>query len=145
MSLRLYDYFRIVHDHSYDKTKVKIYLHLVCLTHSTSATVVKCEWYSSRQLLCLSAKLVSLSHITFLHVSIRFNRVSNPICVAYSNCIVAPRHYLNQCWYIVNWTLRANFGGILYIFIYIHSRKCIWKCPLQTGHFFSASKIPRWR
>ena len=36
----------------------------------------------------------------------------------------APSHYLNQCWYVVNRTLRNK-----------HSRKCIWKRRLwKIGH-----------
>ena len=51
----------------------------------------------------------------------------------------APRHYLNQRWNIVNWTLRNklqwNFN--LTSNIFIHSRNCIWKRHLQNGGHLS--------
>ena len=43
---------------------------------------------------------------------------------------LAPSHSLNQCWNIVNGTLRNKF----------HSRKDIWKCRMENGgHFVSAT------
>ena len=53
----------------------------------------------------------------------------------------APSHYLNQCWNIVNWTLRNRLIWKLNRNWYIlNSRKCIWKCRLENGgHFVSAS------
>ena len=53
---------------------------------------------------------------------------------------LVPSHYLNQCWYIVNWTLRGNLSEIL---IKIHAfslMKMQVKCHLRNaGHFVSAS------
>ena len=47
----------------------------------------------------------------------------------------APSHYLNQFWFIINWTLKNklqwNFNQNKKKF---HSRKCIWKC-----------RLPKWR
>ena len=50
-------------------------------------------------------------------------------------------HYLNQCWNIIDWTLRNklqwNFNRILNIF---HSGNCTWKYRLWNGvHFVAAS------
>ena len=43
----------------------------------------------------------------------------------------APRHYLNQCWNIVNWSLRNkrkwNLNQNLYIFIQENPFKNVWK------------------
>ena len=44
----------------------------------------------------------------------------------------APRHYLNQCWYIINWTLRNklqwNFNWNSYIFIQENAfENLVWK------------------
>ena len=36
-------------------------------------------------------------------------------------------HYLNQCWLIVNWTLRNKHQW--------NSNQCIWKCLRNGGHF----------
>ena len=51
--------------------------------------------------------------------------------------IMAPSHYLNQCWDIVNWTLRNkvqwNFNQNTNIFV---SRKCIWKYRVWNGSHF---------
>ena len=65
--------------------------------------------------------------------------------IVYRKCS-APSQYLDQCWNIVNWTLRnkiqwsINHNSYIFIqvkyqsqFIYFHSRKCIWKCHLQNG------------
>ena len=39
-----------------------------------------------------------------------------------------PSHYLNQCWFIVNWNLGNKLQlNLLQKFIHFHSRKCIWK------------------
>ena len=39
-----------------------------------------------------------------------------------------PNHYLNQCWNIVNWTLRNKLQSeILIKFVHFHWWKCIWK------------------
>ena len=66
----------------------------------------------------------------------------------------APSHYLNQCWNIVNLTIRNKFQWNVNrnSNIFIHEnhrpphlswrsvRKCIWKCRLRNGgHFISAS------
>ena len=49
----------------------------------------------------------------------------------------APSHHLNQCWYIVIWTLRNklpwNFNRNSYIFI---ARKIVWKCLLENNKPF---------
>ena len=52
-----------------------------------------------------------------------------------------PSHYLNQCWNIVNWTLRNklhwNFNRNSNIFV---QEKWTWKCLLRNGvHFVWAS------
>ena len=39
-----------------------------------------------------------------------------------------PNHYLNQCWNIVNWTLRNKL-------------LCIWKCNLENGSHFVAASV----
>ena len=45
-----------------------------------------------------------------------------------------PSHHLNQCWVIVNWTLRNKLQWNCNQ--NIHSRKWIWKyCLLKDGHF----------
>ena len=45
-------------------------------------------------------------------------------------------HYLNQCWLIVNWDLRAKFSEILIKIQNFHSRKCIWNQRLWNGGYF---------
>ena len=56
--------------------------------------------------------------------------------VAYS----APSHYLNQCWVIVNWTLRNklqwNFNQNAKLFT-----KCIWKYRLRNGSHIVQGEI----
>ena len=59
--------------------------------------------------------------------------------------LYASSHYINQCWVIVNWTLRNklqwNFDQKYEIF---HSRKCIWKYRLQNGgHFVGGDPMMR--
>ena len=46
---------------------------------------------------------------------------------------LAPSHYLNQCWHIVNSTLRKCFKEILFKIQKFSFRKCIWKCRLDNG------------
>ena len=60
---------------------------------------------------------------------------------SFSKSWSAPSHYLNQCWKIVNWTLRNKIQWFfLFEFKHFHSRKCIWKCRLPNGnHLVSAS------
>ena len=49
--------------------------------------------------------------------------------------IMAPSHYLNQCWIIVYWTLRNKLKWNLYQNKNL-SAKCIWKYRLwNVGHF----------
>ena len=50
---------------------------------------------------------------------------------------MAPSHYLNQCWVILNWTL-INKHQWLFLSKYktLHSRKCIWKYRLRNGEHF---------
>ena len=52
----------------------------------------------------------------------------------------APSHHLNQCWNMVNWTLRNklqwNFNRSSKHF---HSRKCAWRCLRNGFHFLSPS------
>ena len=45
------------------------------------------------------------------------------------------RHYLNQCWFSINWTIGDKFQMLLK-FKYFHCRKLIWKCRVEnTDHF----------
>ena len=57
-----------------------------------------------------------------------------------------PSHYLNQCWVIVNWTLRNkaqwNFNQSRKFF---HSRKSIWNyCLWNDGHFVQGRWVKGW-
>ena len=57
------------------------------------------------------------------------------ICVGNLNIIVAwsaPSHYLNQCWDIVNWTLRNKLQWNCKQYSYIFIKKIIWKCRLRN-------------
>ena len=49
----------------------------------------------------------------------------------------APSHYLNQCWLIVNWTIR-NKTSVKFEWKQntFYSRKCIWNCRLPKWQPF---------
>ena len=52
----------------------------------------------------------------------------------------APSHYLNQCWNIVNWTIRNKLQWNINQNSNIFIKKCVWKCRLWNGsHFVLAS------
>ena len=57
---------------------------------------------------CLMAFITIISHGNFVYI-IGFSAV-NSVLHIYS----APSHYLNQCWVIVNWTLRNKLNQKLY-------------------------------
>ena len=50
----------------------------------------------------------------------------------------APKHYLNQCWLMVNWTIKNE----IQLYISQNLNKCNWKRRLENcGHFVSASSV----
>ena len=62
-------------------------------------------------------------------------------------CLMAPSHFLNQCWLIiVNWTLGNKLQWNLnQDTVSFHSRICIWKlCLLQNGHHFVLISMCQW-
>ena len=67
--------------------------------------------------LCVST-LIDWGQVTRICVG---NLTIRQLLVAWS----APCHYLNQCWNIVNWTLKNRFQ-----WNHTFSFKKIWKCPL---------------
>ena len=47
---------------------------------------------------------------------------------------LAPRHYLNSCWVIVNWTLRNKLLWFFLIKVQnFHSQKWVWKYRMRNG------------
>ena len=53
----------------------------------------------------------------------------------------APSHYLNQCWVIVNGTLRNKLQWNFDQIQKIHSPKCIWKYPRGGGWVSTSSMV----
>ena len=56
--------------------------------------------------------------------------------------LFGPSYYLNQCWVIINWTLRNKFHWNCNqnTKLFIHE-KCIWKYRLQNGSHFVQGKM----
>ena len=60
---------------------------------------------------------------------------------------MVPSHYLNQrCNILSIGPLQTNFSENLIEFIYLQSRKCIWRCRLEKGVHFALAILsgPQW-
>ena len=55
------------------------------------------------------------------------------VLVQMMSCCLVPSHYLNRCWYTVNWAVKNKFQWNL---IKTKNSKCIWKCCLQNSCHF---------
>ena len=66
------------------------------------------------------------------------NGLSPVRCQAIAWTHTDPCNSLNQCWFIVNWTLRNKFQWKLNR--NFHSRKCAWKCLCDMTAILSRSQ-----
>ena len=55
-----------------------------------------------------------------------------------------PGHHLNQCWVIINWTLRNISVKFWSEFQHFNRRKCFWKCLRSGVHFVSHNVLVKY-
>ena len=101
---------------------------------------------------CFPGFLCRYSHLT-IGVGVGWGGgwgVGKRICVSKLTIICSDNGLAPGCCQAIVWTdarislietIGTNFSKIQSKFIYLHSRKCLWKCPLENGVYFVSASI----